>query len=320
MAKQVNQKNEDENPKADVKISDDVLEPHKKPIVFLFDFEEDVKQKLKELRFNCFTGSFGSTIKVENQKHEEKLLKLNLCYPTNLHEFDILILDLTGNKSEDFDPDQHQLDNTSGHTAHALLSAYPEQIFDPRPLFINYASRDISELHEKKSIIIVFCGAEYKTEYQFVEITATSTHITNRKTCSNFGFYNHFPDCKNRSGRKANLPDEEFKLSPLFLKYLDKINYHTIFYHPTIWNNNEGQKVDNFIPLLRAIAPKSGCHGASKPNFFWQDLLMFMRQIAVLKRIWMCVTLLACPILGLELVVPNQPHYKAIPSRENHYP
>lgn len=125
------------------------IEPYKQPMVFLFDVEKTVVEKLKELRFNSFEGSFGSIIKVNNRNNEEKFLKLNHNYPANLHEFDIVLLDLTKNKSENYEPSQHQLINTSGNTAHALLSVYPEQLFDPRPLSINIISKDLNDLFEK---------------------------------------------------------------------------------------------------------------------------------------------------------------------------
>jgi hypothetical protein len=122
----------------------DVEEPHKRPMVCLFDFEEDVEKELKNLRFNYVTASFGATVKVANRQHEEKLLKLNHDYPSNLHEFDIVMMDMTVEKSEDFDVKLHSLNNTSGNKAYALLSAYPEQVFDPRPFAIHIVSKEIN--------------------------------------------------------------------------------------------------------------------------------------------------------------------------------
>ncbi|GAB3097806.1 hypothetical protein G8770_15215 [Aestuariicella hydrocarbonica] len=231
-------------------VSSNELEPYKQPMVFLFDAEEAVVETLKELRFNSFEGSFGSIIKVNNKNHEEKFLKLNHDYPANLHEFDIVMLDLTKNKSETYDPSQHQLINTSGNTAHALLSAYPEQIFDPRPLAINMVSKDLNDLFEKKSVIIVFCGSEHISEYQFVEITSRGVSITGREKLSSFRFYQNLPGYKSRSGRKVKLPEKDSKLSPLFRKHLDSIDFETTFYHPTVWRDNKNQLSDNFAPLL----------------------------------------------------------------------
>lgn len=233
-----------------LEVCNDNLDPHKQPMVFLFDFEESVVQKLKELRINNYVGSFGATIKVDNKNREQKFLKLNHDYPSNLHEFDIVMLDLTSNKSENYDPNQHQLGNASGSTAHALLSAYPEQVFDPRPLSISIVSKDLNELSEKKSIIIAFCGAEKTSQYQFVEITGHGADITGRDTVSNFSFYQRFPSYKSRHGRKVSLPENESKLSPLFIKHLNSIDYETAFYHPTVWKDGKNHESEDFIPLL----------------------------------------------------------------------
>lgn len=248
MFKKLKSKTKDEF--IEMEVTEESLEPHKHPMIFLFDFEEDVEQQLKKLRFNYFTGSFGATIKVDNERHEEKLLKLNHDYPSNLHEYDVVMLDLTSNKSESFEPSQHCLTNTTGNTAHALLSTYPEQVFDPRPFSINFISRDINELTEKKSIIIAFCGGQNTSKYQLVEITNRGPNVTGSKSYSNFSFYDQFPGYKDRHGRKTNLPNKESKLSPLFEKHLGKIEYQTVFYHPTVWKDKKNQKSDNFIPLL----------------------------------------------------------------------
>jgi hypothetical protein len=227
------------------------LEPHNKPMVFLFDFEEEVEKRLKELRINYHSGSFGATVKVANKIHDKKYLTLNHDYPPNLHEFDVVMLDLTTNKTENYDPAQHPLSNISGGTAHALLSTFPEQTFDPRPLSINLVSSDINEFSEKKSIVVAFCGRESSAEYDFVQITDAGTSVTRKqKNYSNFSFYEHFPSFTARYGVKTSLPEKESKLTPLFSSYLDKISYQTVFNHPTIWKDGRYQKSDNFIPLL----------------------------------------------------------------------
>ncbi|MFB1101531.1 hypothetical protein ACEWGJ_03025 [Vibrio diabolicus] len=227
-----------------------VEEPHKHPMICLFDFEEDVEKELENLRFNYVTASFGSTVKVANKRHEEKLLKLNHDYPSNLHEFDIVMLDLTVEKSEDFDASLHSLKNTTGNKAHALLSIYPEQVFDPRPLSINIVSDEINELAGKKAIVIAFCGSAISSEYQFVEITAYEASITRRESYSNHTFYKGFSGSRNRHGRKVALPEKGSKLSPLFNQHLDGIEYRSVFNHPDVWEDGKYQKDRNFIPLL----------------------------------------------------------------------
>lgn len=225
-------------------------EPHKHPMICLFDFEEGVEKELQNLRFNYVTASFGSTVKVANQRYQEKLLKLNHDYPSNLHEFDIVMMDMTVEKSEDFDAKKHSLNNTSGNKAHALLSEYPEQVFDPRPFSIHIVSKEINELADKKAIVIAFFGNAISSEYKFVEISAHGASVVDQRAYYNHRFYDGFSGSKNRYGRKVALPEKDSKLSPLFNQHLDKIEYRSVFNHPDVWSDGKYQKDTNFIPLL----------------------------------------------------------------------
>ena len=231
-------------------ISEPVKEPHKHPMICLFDIEKEVENELEKLNFNYRTASFGSTVKVSNTRHEEKLMKLNHEYPNNLHEFDVVMMDMTSPKSEDFDASQHSLDDTTGNIAHALLSTFPEQVFDPRQFSIHIVSKQINELAGKKSIVIAFFGSEISTKYQFVEITARGPRVTDMNSYSNSSFYGGFPGSNSRHGRKVKTPEKGSKLDPLFNKHLDGIEYRSTFYHPSVWKDNKNQKDNNFMPLL----------------------------------------------------------------------
>lgn len=235
----------------DIEVNEETQRPHKHPMICLFDFEEEVEKELDKLRFNYVTASFGATVKVHNSSHEQKCMNLNHDYPNNLHEFDIVMLDMTNEKSEDYDARKHSLKNTTGNKAHALLSAYPEQVFDPRPFSTYIVSKQINELAVKKSIVIAFCGSENTSEYQFVEITSHSSKVTRKASYSNFNFYNRFPEHKSRHGRKVVIPENGSKLSPLLIKHLDGIEYRSVFLHPTVYTEGKGYLKDsNFIPLL----------------------------------------------------------------------
>lgn len=243
-------KSKSRNKSIEKKIAIEVEEPHKHPMICLFDFNKDVEEELKKLRFNYVTASFGATVKVANKRNEEKFMKLNHDYPNNLHEFDIVMMDMTNDKSEDFNADNHSLKNTTGKKAHALLSIFPEQVFDPRQFSIHIISKEINELAEKKSIVIAFCGSEISSEYQFVEITPNGANISGQASYSNLAFYNGIADSKNRHGRKVVLSEKGSKLSPLFNKHLNGVEYRRVFSHPDVWEDSKYQKDRKFIPLL----------------------------------------------------------------------
>lgn len=223
---------------------------HKKPMVCLFDCEDAIVGKLKELKIGGYNGSMGSSVRVNNKSNEEKFVRLNHNFPNNLHEFDVVVLDLTTNKTENYDPQRHQLRGNSGDTAHILLSEYPEQIFDPVPLSIYLAEKDLTELSEKKSIIIAFCGSEKKIVYKFLKISGDQANIVERREFSNFAFYRGFPEKRSRHGVKVKIYNKDYKLSPLFIKYLDDITYETCFDHPMVWVDGRLQKSENFFPIL----------------------------------------------------------------------
>lgn len=46
------------------------------------------------------------------------------------------------------------------------------------------------------------------------------------------------------------MSEKESKLSPLFSKFLDGIEYERVFFHPEIWKGSKRLKDDNFVPLL----------------------------------------------------------------------
>lgn len=224
-------------------------EIHQHPMICLFDFNDDVLQELERLQFNCTQGSFGSSIRVNNEQYAEKLMKLNHDYPKNLHEFDIVMLDMTGNKIEDFSHDDYSLDNNKGSKAHALLSRFPEQIFDPRPFSVNIISNEIKEIIKKKSIIIAFCGQENKADYEFVEITSRGSNVTGKGSYSNLNFYSSVASRSKRHGNKSVIAKGN-KISSIFEKHLNGIEYSNVFNHPTIWKDGKNKNIEEFIPLL----------------------------------------------------------------------
>lgn len=237
-------------PVVDAKNDEEQVDIHQHPMICLFDFNEEVKKELERLRFNCITASFGTNIQVNNKQYEEKLLKLNHDYPSNLHEFDIIMFDMTRSNIENFDQNIHNLKDTKGARAHALLSRYPEQVFDPRPLSINIISDEIKELIKKKSIVIAFCRNENKAEYEFVEITSNGAEVTGKHSYSNFNFYNDVTNHFNKYGKKSLIPKEKSKLSPLLEKHLSGIEYGTVFFHPQTWQDGKYKNEKNFMPLL----------------------------------------------------------------------
>lgn len=131
-----------------------------------------------------------------------------------------------------------------------MLSAFPEKIFNPRPYSTWLISKEINEILKKESIVILFASRQESVDYQVVEINSYESRVRNQRKLNNTCFYNGFPYCYNKSGRKMKSPDKETKLTPLLLKHSGDSSYHLAFHHPTHWENNKQVKDNNFIPLL----------------------------------------------------------------------
>ena len=72
--------------------------------------------------FNIYSGSLGKKINVPNTTRKENHhLLLNYNFPSNLHEFDIIILDLESNNTIPYNLDDHI---RKSHTGKSGLRTY----------------------------------------------------------------------------------------------------------------------------------------------------------------------------------------------------
>lgn len=224
---------------------------HEHPLVCLLDCSEEVSDELSKLKFNCSLGTLGSKIAVNHLRHrDEKILKINCEFPINLHEYDVLVIDFTRNNVVDYDPNQHRLGNVTGKTTGAVLSHYPEQIFNPIPFSTAIIAQEIAELTSKDSIVIAFCKNENTIEYDFVEIGVNGPRVTESESYSNLNFYEKVPDRKSRQGRKVSFLNEKTWLSPLLQKYLREIEYGLVFDHPAVWKDKKTPSRPKFFSLV----------------------------------------------------------------------
>ena len=236
-----------------IKVEQKYKSVHETPLICLFDLDESVLQSFKKDSYNCSIGSLGKLVRVPNDRiRSEHFLKLNYSQPANIHEHDILVFNMDFYEKEDYEDSQICLDDVTGQSIYALLSVFPEKIFNPRAFATWFLSEEVNNILNKESIVIIFASRQEIVNYQQVEITSHQNKIVKQTEFSNTAFYSDFPDCYNKTGKKMKSPDKEAVLTPLLLKYADDSSYELTFRHPTYWNRKEGKqmKYDNFIPLL----------------------------------------------------------------------
>ncbi|WP_295449658.1 hypothetical protein [uncultured Thiodictyon sp.] len=224
---------------------------HDSPQVCLFDLEKSILDALTGASYNCNSGSLGRLVRVPNNKrNEHHFLQLNHSIPVNLHEHDIIVLNMDFHEKSDYKENEVSLDNVTGHSIHALLSIFPEKIFNPRPYSTLAVSNEINKILNRESIVIIFASSQERVIYKEVEITSYENKITNERELTSTCFYDGFPYCHNKTGRKVKSPDKATAITPLLLKHSSDTSYGLVFDHPTHWEDHKQVKDNDFIPLL----------------------------------------------------------------------
>ncbi|MDD2290927.1 MAG: hypothetical protein PHV52_01500 [Aliarcobacter sp.] len=216
--------------KQEVKIID-------KPKICCIDIEESDINKLKEQGFNIEIGSLGSKVKVPNRMQKDWNIVLpNAYFPTNLHEFNITILDLDNNKTIDYIQKEHQRNELTGTSSMALYSAYPETIFNPKPLGSHLLKNSLNKLGNKEHLIIIFSTENYGVEYQTLEITETNNYLKDQFKYDIYSFQDYVPLNGSKNGKEIIVCDNiEAKLKDFLSKYTNQMQYNQTF-HTSSYN------------------------------------------------------------------------------------
>lgn len=216
--------------KQEVKIID-------KPKICCIDIEESDINKLKEQGFNIEIGSLGSKVKVPNRMQKDWNIVLpNAYFPTNLHEFDITILDLDNNKTIDYIQSEHQKNEHTGTSSMALYSAYPETIFNPKPFGSYLLKESLHKLREKEHLVIIFTTENHEINYKKLKITNHSNSIIGESKYNIYSFQNYVPLNGSKDGKEVIVCDNiDMKLKDFLFKYTNQMQYNQTF-HTSSYN------------------------------------------------------------------------------------
>ncbi len=224
---------------------------NERPRICCFDIDNKDLELLKHSGFNIYNGTLGNKIKVPNTKiHDNHQLLLKFDFPTNLNEYDIIIVDLENNKIIDYKPEDHNRKIHTGKTAFSLLCSYPETIFDPRPLSSYLLNSKLRQIGERKHIIITFTTSSFEVEYETVEITEYSSNRQNVEKYNIYSFLGFPPLSDSKYGKEMVVCKIREDFKNLLDINLSKMNYNQTFHHPRKWEKNGHIPNPSFIPLV----------------------------------------------------------------------
>ncbi|WP_417443866.1 hypothetical protein [Joostella sp.] len=222
-----------------------------KPQILTLNLTEKANKALEEKGFNIYNGSLGKLIDTKNKKYEHKYCLLNHDFPPNIHEFDIVIIDLSNEETTEYIKDENiRVKNKSGNNTY-LLSKYPQTIFDPRGLSSHILIKGIKEIIHNEAMIIVFQNENIEIEYEIVEENGDHPRSKGLEVHSIYGFMPLFPFSKNKYGEITEVILKHNEIANFLNKYNDDFIYENIFYHPTIWKDEEQIPNPCFHPILK---------------------------------------------------------------------
>lgn len=223
---------------------------NERPQICLVDMPDGVSELLRNQRYSCTKSSTGSLIDVSKERREAThLLQPDYSIPPNIHEYDVVVLDMGSPKKTVYEGSGLSLKTVSGKSTYALLSRYPQQIFDSRPFGLNALKNSINDLLKKQSLILVFADAEVVMDYEIVEINARSTDVCDNKRFSSFQFSHALPSYENKFGKLIKAPEKPSRFTPMVLKYMVDGEYNIIFTHPRRWDGRQNVLSENFFPI-----------------------------------------------------------------------
>lgn len=226
-----------------------------KPQICLIDIEDKIKDNLTKKGLNVESGTLGKAIKVPNEdnynSNSHKCLP-NLSFPPNLHEYEIIVLDLENKDVIPYNVGHHSKKYIQGFSDGFFLSQYPENLFDPRPYGSYILRCEITKNTSHPVILIVFATDSIRKEYQFASCTSSGIQLEGKQTYYLYSFCQKIPYSNNKFGRELivqkepKIPSELSILSELLSKYSEGATYHIVFSNPDL-----NKETEVFLPLIK---------------------------------------------------------------------
>ncbi len=222
-----------------------------RPRICCLDVEETAISALRKARANVYNGSLGSKVKVPKPSTDIVYhLLLNFDFPVNLHEYDIIIIDLNSSKTVDYKIEEHRKEQHTGRSSYYFQSRYPETLFDPRPFAAYLLQGELSKISNRDFLVVAFSSSQIEIEYDTVQVSGGYGQNQIQKF-DIYSFWDHVPASTIKSGEEIIVSKSFNDLQSLLEKYKKDMYYNQTFYHPEHYQGNQRVKDDDFFPLMK---------------------------------------------------------------------
>jgi hypothetical protein len=237
------------------KIKDDKEAIIERPRICCIDLSADIINTLKKTNANINIGTLGAKIKVPNNSTRSKhQILLNYNFPKNLHEYDIVIIDLGNFETKEYKPEEYIRASHTGKSLISLLCSYPETLFDPRPMSSSILRDVFDQITNRKLVVLAFSSQSYEVEYQPIKITgdgyAEMPEIVEHDI---YSFWN-VPTSTIKYGKELITQDVTKDFKTLLEKYREGSVYNQTFYHPKRFTNEGNVNDESYLPLFKNMS------------------------------------------------------------------
>lgn len=223
--------------------------------VLCVDMEQDIIDFLKSESLEVYDGSLGPIIDARFESNWDVLpLKLDLNIPDNLHEYSVIIEDLSAHRETiTYDYTKNDVKGKFYDTEdnfRCLCLKRPQNIFDPVPFG---AALINNRLDDKEDFVvkILFQAKQYEVGYYQLKGNYYREEVFGR--FSNYQYVNNFT-LNTKCGDRIIVADNKLA-KMLFVGLEEQISYVQTYFHSYHYDTDGITRINNknFLPLLTNV-------------------------------------------------------------------
>lgn len=221
--------------------------------VLCVDMEQDIIDFLKSESLEVYDGSLGPIIDARNFESNWDVLplKLDLNIPDNLHEYSVIIEDLSAHRETiTYDYTKNDVKGKFYDTEdnfRCLCLKRPQNIFDPVPFGAAFIANSL-KYKEDFLIKILFQAKRYEVGYYQMNSNYYRDEVFGR--FSNYQYVNNFT-LNAKCGDRIIVADNKLA-KMLFVGLEEQISYVQTYFHSYHYDTDGITRINNknFLPLL----------------------------------------------------------------------
>ncbi|MCB5271064.1 MAG: hypothetical protein LHW56_04380 [Candidatus Cloacimonetes bacterium] len=238
------------------------------PKICCIDLKQEDLELLQNKYDDIYIGTLGKIqiLKYKNQYDKIPLLP-DYVIPNNLHEYDIIIIDLNNHTTVDYDETSKDKINRTGKNRPVLVCNSGQNIFDPRP-FASYALNERIMETKRDMIIVIFSSSDDDDEYSI----ANDVNDLYNKSKVTYYLFELLPDIVaiTHSGKEVIVCEEikDSRINGILCKYIPDFEYKSAFRLPSEYDSELNTRVTSkeYLPLLKSTDDKTVSYAAEYNN------------------------------------------------------